>query len=180
MRLLGVIHHQTSASKDASRLGASKSIQWSGSSPAKSQSEYTFTIGEEEPGRTLNKSIAKPVLPETATDGMYSPTSKEHWIQEFTSQAFEGLQKGIIAYGTLRGHETRFSRIRPNNTAPMRAEVWTKTIDLRTLPEPPDIRKIMYVVWDLKEESVQTDSEDQSALDALRLHKRNGNLTPSP
>lgn len=102
---------------------------------------------------------------------LFDPRSREHWIQEYTAQAHEGIKLGIVAHGSLRGHEICFRRQRRKPNSPMIAEVWIKTIDLRTLPSAPDVKAILRKIWDIPEpeEPDPPTTEEPNA-----THERNG------
>lgn len=82
---------------------------------------------------------------------LWNARTASHWLQEITPAAYDGIKVGLNAHGELRGHGLTLARTNHKNNAPMKATVWEKTIDLRTLPPGPDIIKILFRIWDIPE-----------------------------
>jgi hypothetical protein len=80
----------------------------------------------------------------------FDEKTKSHWIQEFTLAAWEGIKSGITAFGNLRGHAFELRRTKPAANAPIRAIVYNGQLDLRLLPPAPDLRTIMYRIWQIQ------------------------------
>ncbi len=96
---------------------------------------------------------------------LYDPRTRDHWLQEFTPAAYDGLLLGIKAHGSLRGHQICFRRTRMKINAPLKSEVYVATIDLRTLPEAPDVVAILHRIWD-----IPLDEEHPSTNAAIARH----------
>lgn len=78
---------------------------------------------------------------------MYDEQTRTTWIQEFTTYASEGIQNGLRAFGSLRGHLITFKRLRPSDTSPLAAYVGqTQTPDSR-LPPEIDLVPHLYKIW---------------------------------
>ena len=79
-----------------------------------------------------------------------------HFIFEFTAQAADAFDTYRKAHGTLRGclFEARRLNGRPNG----RVMIQCKPADQSkiTLPDPPDVRACMSIIWNLPSDQVQT------------------------
>lgn len=82
--------------------------------------------------------------------------NRSHFIFEFTAQAADTFDTYRKAHGTLRGclFESRRLNARPNG----RVIIQCKPADQSKirLPEPPDIRACMSIIWNLPAGQVQT------------------------
>lgn len=77
------------------------------------------------------------------------PNSNDHFIFEMTALAAEVFVTYKKAHGTLRG--CLFQAVRIGTKPNGRVTIQTKPADLQTrqLPEPPDIKSILCVLWNV-------------------------------
>lgn len=81
---------------------------------------------------------------------LYNPNTREHWLQEYTAAAHEGIRAALSSFGTLRGYLLSLERIRPSRNAPMRSEVYIHRTPDHELPHEPDIPAHLLRIWQLE------------------------------
>lgn len=86
----------------------------------------------------------------------YSPAEKVHFLFENTARATEPFVLFRKAHGTLRG--CCFRAHRANGRANGRVYIETKPSDLEkiTLPEPPDLEKVLSIIWNIPLQAITT------------------------
>jgi hypothetical protein len=82
---------------------------------------------------------------------LFDPRRKDHWLQEFTPSAYDGIRAGIDAFGGIKGHSIQLERTTHRQNSPMKSTVHIATLDLRVLPAAPNIIKVLYRIWDISE-----------------------------
>lgn len=100
---------------------------------------------------------------------LFTPATGDHWIQEFTLNAWEGLESGIRAHGTLLGHQIGFARTKPSPNAPLRAEVYAPVCDLRLLPATPDLKSLLCRIWSIDPITLDQVQRPDGTIDRLTL-----------
>lgn len=93
---------------------------------------------------------------------LWSPKTRDHWIQEITAAAYEGVGDALKQYGSLRGHTICVARVRPHKTAPCVSNVSQSKVPSDQLPNTPPIREVLYRLWDcarwLQQDSITEDA----------------------
>lgn len=84
-----------------------------------------------------------------------------HFIFECTAKSAEYLTAHRDKYASLRG--CLFKAVRWHNRPNGRILIQTKMADLaeRQLPDPPDLKKCMAIIWNIPTDDVQTPTYDQ-------------------
>lgn len=87
----------------------------------------------------------------------FQPSTKIHFLFENTARATEPFVLYRKAHGTLRGCCFKAQRLnsRPNS----RVYIDTKPVDLekQTLPEGPDLIKVLGIIWNIPAPAISTD-----------------------
>ncbi len=103
------------------------------------------------------------------------PTSNDHFIFEMTALAAEVFVTYKKAHGTLRG--CLFQAVRLGTKPNGRVTIQTKPADLQTraLPDPPDIKRILCVLWNVPDKAAQPASHHRPY---TRIHVDQTTQTP--
>lgn len=105
--------------------------------------------------------------------------TKQHWLQEYTPAAHEGIADALRHFGSLRGHLLRLERIRPTKNAPMRSEVYLSQTPESELPPEPDIANLLYRIWQLEPNTTPRTTTTDQQLTHLAPNRPRSNGQPS-